>query len=342
MAFDSAGPKGMGLRRSQRRARPRRACGARIAGIEARLEGSVVQPAREPGRAHGPGHGPAVGPHEVVVDDRRRRSRRRRRRRSLLATGSRPRIPDWATVDGERVLTTRDAYPPPELPEHLVVIGSGVTGVEFVHMFRSFGCEVTLIVQPPAGAAAEGPRGRRRARGRLPATAACSCSRAPGPTGIDRDGDDGVVVRCDDGRVGAGHPRAARHRLGPQHRRASASTPPASRSTRRLRRRSTTTARRNVPHIYAAGDLSGQAAAVVGGRDAGPQDRRARDGPAQRAAPPPRLRQGGVGDLHRARDRRRRPRRGRGVRRGPQDPRDQGAVLGVAPRRSSTTTPAAS
>jgi dihydrolipoamide dehydrogenase len=45
-----------------------------------------------------------------------------------------------------RVLSTRDAYPPPELPEHLVVIGSGVTGVEFVHMFNSFGSKVTLIV----------------------------------------------------------------------------------------------------------------------------------------------------------------------------------------------------
>ncbi len=64
----------------------------------------------------------------------------------VLATGSRPRIPDWAEPDGQRVLTTRQAYPPPEMPEHLVVIGSGVTGVEFVHMFASFGAEVTLIV----------------------------------------------------------------------------------------------------------------------------------------------------------------------------------------------------
>src|SRR4029079_5216705 len=64
----------------------------------------------------------------------------------LLATGSRPRVPDWATIDGDRVLTTRDAYPPNELPGHLVVIGSGVTGVEFVHMFSSFGSDVTLIV----------------------------------------------------------------------------------------------------------------------------------------------------------------------------------------------------
>src|SRR5215210_3064597 len=47
----------------------------------------------------------------------------------LLSTGSRPRVPDWCEPDGHRILTTRDAYPPPDLPEHLVVIGSGVTGV---------------------------------------------------------------------------------------------------------------------------------------------------------------------------------------------------------------------
>ncbi len=64
----------------------------------------------------------------------------------LVATGSRPRVPEWAPVDGDRVLTTRQAYPPREIPEHLVVIGSGVTGVEFVHMFRSFGSKVSLVV----------------------------------------------------------------------------------------------------------------------------------------------------------------------------------------------------
>jgi NAD(P)H dehydrogenase (quinone) len=64
----------------------------------------------------------------------------------VVATGSRPRVPDWAVPDGDRVLTTRQAYPPPELPEHLVVVGSGVTGVEFVHMFSSLGSKVSLIV----------------------------------------------------------------------------------------------------------------------------------------------------------------------------------------------------
>ena len=64
----------------------------------------------------------------------------------LVSTGSRPRVPDFAPVDGDRVLTTRDAYPPPVIPEHAIVIGSGVTGVEFTHLFQSLGSQVTLLV----------------------------------------------------------------------------------------------------------------------------------------------------------------------------------------------------
>ncbi len=86
------------------------------------------------------------GPHEVVVESSDGRLVELDADAVLLATGSRARIPDFVEPDGQRVLTTRDAYPPPELPQHLCVVGSGVTGVEFTHMFSSFGCEVTLVV----------------------------------------------------------------------------------------------------------------------------------------------------------------------------------------------------
>ena len=65
---------------------------------------------------------------------------------ALVSTGSAPRVPDWAEVDGTRVMTTRDVYSMDELPEHVVIVGSGVTGVEFVHIFSSLGSEVTLVV----------------------------------------------------------------------------------------------------------------------------------------------------------------------------------------------------
>ncbi len=65
---------------------------------------------------------------------------------ALVSTGANPWVPDWAAVDGERILTTRHAYGLPELPEHIIVIGSGVTGVEMVHIFSSLGSRVTLLV----------------------------------------------------------------------------------------------------------------------------------------------------------------------------------------------------
>lgn len=63
----------------------------------------------------------------------------------LLSTGSRPWVPGWADLD-ERVFTTRGVYSLPEQPEHIVVVGSGVTGVEMVHIFSSLGSKVTLVV----------------------------------------------------------------------------------------------------------------------------------------------------------------------------------------------------
>jgi dihydrolipoamide dehydrogenase len=117
----------------------------------------------------------------------------------LLATGSSPRVPDWAAVDGERVLTTRQAYPPPVIPENLVVIGSGVTGVEFVHMFRSLGSAVTLIVSRQQVLPAKDPEVAAALEADFLARGVKLCIGARA-VGIDRP-DGGVAVRCDDGRV---------------------------------------------------------------------------------------------------------------------------------------------
>ena len=52
---------------------------------------------------------------------------------------------DSATPDGERILTWQQIWDLTELPEHLVVIGSGVTGAELAHAYLGLGCRVTLI-----------------------------------------------------------------------------------------------------------------------------------------------------------------------------------------------------
>jgi len=63
----------------------------------------------------------------------------------LIATGASPRVLDDARPDGERILTWRQLYDLPELPEHLVVVGSGVTGAEFCSAYVEMGSAVTLV-----------------------------------------------------------------------------------------------------------------------------------------------------------------------------------------------------
>jgi len=63
----------------------------------------------------------------------------------LVATGATPRVLDDAKPDGERILTWRQLYDLTELPEHLVVVGSGVTGAEFVSAYVEMGAQVTLV-----------------------------------------------------------------------------------------------------------------------------------------------------------------------------------------------------
>jgi dihydrolipoamide dehydrogenase len=63
----------------------------------------------------------------------------------LIATGAHPRELPEAKPDGERILTWSQVYGLAELPERLIVIGSGVTGAEFASAYDALGCEVVLV-----------------------------------------------------------------------------------------------------------------------------------------------------------------------------------------------------
>ena len=63
----------------------------------------------------------------------------------LIATGATPRILPNAKPDGERILTWQQVYDLEETPEHLIVVGSGVTGAEFVSAFAELGVRVTMV-----------------------------------------------------------------------------------------------------------------------------------------------------------------------------------------------------
>jgi len=63
----------------------------------------------------------------------------------VIATGATPRQLPTAKPDGERILTWTQLYTLDRLPEHLIVVGSGVTGAEFASAYRALGSRVTLV-----------------------------------------------------------------------------------------------------------------------------------------------------------------------------------------------------
>ena len=63
----------------------------------------------------------------------------------LIATGATPRVLPGAVPDGVRILTWRQLYDLTDLPEHLVIVGSGVTGAEFCNAYTELGVPVTVV-----------------------------------------------------------------------------------------------------------------------------------------------------------------------------------------------------
>jgi dihydrolipoamide dehydrogenase len=67
----------------------------------------------------------------------------------IIATGARPRVLKGLEPDGEHIWTYFEAMVPKEIPESLVIVGSGAIGVEFASFYRSMGSEVTLVEALP-------------------------------------------------------------------------------------------------------------------------------------------------------------------------------------------------
>ncbi|HEV7566834.1 MAG TPA: NAD(P)H-quinone dehydrogenase [Microbacteriaceae bacterium] len=63
----------------------------------------------------------------------------------VISVGASPRILPSAQPDGERIMTWTQLYDLPSVPEHLIVVGSGVTGAEFASAYTALGSKVTLI-----------------------------------------------------------------------------------------------------------------------------------------------------------------------------------------------------
>ena len=64
---------------------------------------------------------------------------------SIIATGSKPSNLPFITLDKERVITSTEALKLPEIPEHLVIIGGGVIGIELGQVYLRLGAQVSVV-----------------------------------------------------------------------------------------------------------------------------------------------------------------------------------------------------
>jgi dihydrolipoamide dehydrogenase len=105
---------------------------AQSADVAVRLAAEGVEVVSGAGRLTGP-RTVSMGGREITADA------------VLIATGARPRVLPGAEPDGERILNWRQLYDLAELPEELIVVGSGVTGAEFASAYQALGSQVTLV-----------------------------------------------------------------------------------------------------------------------------------------------------------------------------------------------------
>ena len=67
----------------------------------------------------------------------------------MIATGCKPRTLDEVAVDGERVMTSREALAMKKQPKSIAIMGAGAIGAEFAYFLNAFGTKVTLVEMLP-------------------------------------------------------------------------------------------------------------------------------------------------------------------------------------------------
>ena len=117
----------------------------------------------------------------------------------VVSVGASPRELASAKPDGERILTWTQLYDMKALPEHLIVVGSGVTGAEFASAYMNLGAKVTLVssrdqVLPGEDADAAAVLEKVFKRGGMTVLSKARADK------VERDGD-GVLVTLADGRT---------------------------------------------------------------------------------------------------------------------------------------------
>ncbi|HZC27489.1 MAG TPA: FAD-dependent oxidoreductase, partial [Actinopolymorphaceae bacterium] len=118
---------------------------ARVKDLVHAQSGDVRQQLQREGIQVLPGTGLLDGPDRVAVTTGDGRTELLDADVVLVATGAHPRVLPDAQPDGERILTWEQVYDLDTLPDRLVVVGSGVTGLEFAGAYNALGCDVVLV-----------------------------------------------------------------------------------------------------------------------------------------------------------------------------------------------------
>jgi dihydrolipoamide dehydrogenase len=111
-----------------------------------RLTGGVGSLLRKNGVEHISGRGILQSANTIAIDGA---DRTISADNIIVATGARARHIPGIPVDGETVLTSREAIVLREVPERVVIVGGGAIGVEFADIYHSYGAEVMIIEMLP-------------------------------------------------------------------------------------------------------------------------------------------------------------------------------------------------
>lgn len=106
-------------------------------GLAALMKGNGIEVAT--------GTGYLTGPGQVTVRSEGEAAREVFSRYVILATGSRPAVPPFISIDGVLVQTTDQALDSEQIPGRVVIIGGGVIGIEMASIYLNLGCGVTLV-----------------------------------------------------------------------------------------------------------------------------------------------------------------------------------------------------
>jgi len=95
------------------------------------------------------GKAQVVVPGMVEITEGQNKGKFFRTKNILLCTGQKARPLPGIPVDGQRVMTSREALEAKAPPKSLAIIGAGAIGVEFAYFFNAFGTKVTLVEMLP-------------------------------------------------------------------------------------------------------------------------------------------------------------------------------------------------